>query len=147
MPGRRVHTARTRPWPPAWSEALESSLPRGETRYMRGTRPAAGREITLFGRCGALAAEPCSPSMAASASPRRHRVLVAVVLALAVITGFFAMFSVWANRQALNTDNWENTSSQLLANKNIQNAVGAYLVNELFTSVDVPAELQKLLPP
>src|SRR3954447_6876004 len=85
--------------------------------------------------------------MAASTSPRKHRVIVAVVLALALITGFFAMFSVWANRQALNTDNWENTSSQLLANKNIQNAVGAYLVNELFTSVDVPAELQKLLPP
>jgi hypothetical protein len=78
---------------------------------------------------------------------RKHRVLVTVLLVVALVCGLFAMFAVWANRQALNTENWTNTSSELLANKNIQNAVGAYLVDELFTSVDVKAELQQALPP
>jgi hypothetical protein len=78
---------------------------------------------------------------------RSHRVLVRVLLALAVVTGLVWMFALWANRQALNTDNWTTTSSRLLANKNIQNALGAYLVDQLFTSVNVQQQLQNVLPP
>ena len=57
-----------------------------------------------------------------------------MLFTLATIIGIFAVLAVWANRQALNTDNWTNTSSQLLANKKIQTAVAAYAVNELFSS-------------
>src|SRR3954447_3719714 len=78
---------------------------------------------------------------------RRRRVLVGTLLALAVVTGLFAMFAVWTNRQALNTDNWTKTSGDLLANKHVQNAVGAYLVSELFRSTDIQAEIQNVLPP
>lgn len=78
---------------------------------------------------------------------RRHRLLVGALLAAAVVIGLFAMFAVWANRQALNTENWTNTSSEVLADQDVQKAVGAYLVDELFTSVDVTAELQRVLPP
>src|SRR3954469_8302117 len=83
----------------------------------------------------------------APSSHRRRRVLVGTLLALAVVTGLVAMFAVWANRQALNTDNWTKTSGDLLANKHVQDAVGAYLVSELFASTDVQAEIQKVLPP
>jgi hypothetical protein len=76
----------------------------------------------------------------------RHRVLVSVLLVLAVVCGLFAMFAVWANRQALNTENWTNTSGDLLANKNVQNAVGAYMVDQLFSNVDVAGEIRQLLP-
>jgi hypothetical protein len=78
---------------------------------------------------------------------RRHRVLVRVLFVVAVVTGLVAMFAVWANRQVLNTDHWTNTSSKLLANQNIRNALGAYLVDQLFTSVNVQQELQSILPP
>ncbi|HEX8854251.1 MAG TPA: hypothetical protein VF752_01525 [Thermoleophilaceae bacterium] len=78
---------------------------------------------------------------------RQHRVLVASLLALAFVVGLVASLSLWANRQALNTDNWVDTSSRLLADQKIQQAVGAYLVDELFSSVDVSAELQQVLPP
>lgn len=78
---------------------------------------------------------------------RPHRVLVAVLLSLAFVTGLVGMFAVWVNRQALNTDNWTHTSSQLLENKNVQKALSAYLVDELFSNVDVAGELQKVLPP
>jgi hypothetical protein len=77
---------------------------------------------------------------------RRHKVLVRVLFAVAVVTGLVAMFAVWANRQALNTDNWTKTSSRLLANQNIRNALGAYMVDQLFSNVDVAGQLRVVLP-
>ncbi|MFL5883463.1 MAG: SHOCT domain-containing protein [Thermoleophilaceae bacterium] len=78
---------------------------------------------------------------------RRHRVLVPVIFVLATLVGLVAMFSVWASRQALNTDNWTKTSGDMLANKNIRTAVGAYMVDQLFTNVDVAGQLRSALPP
>lgn len=88
---------------------------------------------------------PTPPTPPAVARPRR-RALVTTLLVIAVITGLIAMFAVWVNRQALNTDNWTQTSSELLADPEIQAALGAYLVDELFRSVDVAGELKQALP-
>jgi hypothetical protein len=77
---------------------------------------------------------------------RHHRWWVTTVFALAVVTGLIAILSTWVKRQALDTGNWTDTSSQLLADKNVQTAVGAYLVNELFTNVDVAGQLRSTLP-
>ena len=44
-------------------------------------------------------------------------------LALVVIGGvltFAAIFSIWINRQALNTDNWVDTSDRLLENEEVR---------------------------
>jgi hypothetical protein len=91
-----------------------------------------------------------SPSPTAAAvsapSPHRHRVLIATLFVLATLVGIVAVHAVWANRQALNTDNWTNTSSQLLANKQIQTAVAGYAVNQLFSSGAPQAELKSVLP-
>jgi hypothetical protein len=76
----------------------------------------------------------------------RHRALIATLFVLATLVGIVAVHAVWANRQALNTDNWTNTSSQLLANKQIQTAVAAYAVNQLFSSGVPQAELKSVLP-
>jgi hypothetical protein len=79
-------------------------------------------------------------------SGHRHRVLVAVLLTLAVVMGFVAIFSTWVKRQALDTNNWTDTSSHLLADKKIQTVLGGYLVNELFSNVDVAGQLRAALP-
>jgi hypothetical protein len=92
-------------------------------------------------------ADPPPDAEPAADGRRRRRVLVSLLLAAAVVVGFVAMFSVWANRQALNTDNWTDTSSRLLADPKIQAAVGAYMVDELFSNVDVAAQLRQVLPP
>lgn len=84
-------------------------------------------------------------SVAAHAT-RPHRRLVAATLAVATVIGFFACFAVWVNRQALNTDNWTKTSTQVLADPQVQAALSVYLVNELFASAEVPARLQTALP-
>ena len=77
---------------------------------------------------------------------RTHRFLVPSLIAVATIVWFAAAFSVWVNRQALNTDNWTKTSGKLLASKKVDTALGAYLVNQLFTNVDVQGALQQRLP-
>ncbi len=77
---------------------------------------------------------------------RSHRFLVGTLVTLATIVGVVAVLAVWTNRQVLNTDNWTHTSSQLLANKQIQTALSAYLVTELFKTVNVEAELKSKLP-
>ena len=83
----------------------------------------------------------------AARPPRHHRGLVATLFVLATVLGILAVNAVWVNRQVLNTDNWTNTSSQLLANKQIQTAVAAYAVNQLFSSGVPQAEIKAVLPP
>ncbi len=58
-----------------------------------------------------------------------------------------ACFATWAERQALTTDDWVDTSGRLLENKAIQAALANYAVDQLYANVDVSAELQKALPP
>lgn len=94
----------------------------------------------------AAAETPPETSATPTVARRRHRVLVPVLLAAAIVTGLLAMFAVWANRQALNTENWTETSSELLADPAIQDALGAYMVDELFRNVDVAGELRQALP-
>ncbi len=86
------------------------------------------------------------PSDAAPARKSAHRVLVPVLLVLATIVGIAGAFAVWVNRQALNTTNWASTSGKILDDQQVQTAVSAYIVRELFSNVDVPAALQTALP-
>jgi hypothetical protein len=69
------------------------------------------------------------------------------LLTLATIVGVVAVLSTWVKREALDTNNWTNTSSKLLADPAIREAVGGYLVNELFSSTDVAGRLRAALPP
>src|SRR3954469_9484009 len=78
---------------------------------------------------------------------RAHRFLVPTLLVLATLNGFTGSFAIWMNRQALNTDHWATTSGKLLGDKKIQAALSAYMVNELFSNVDVASELKGVLPP
>jgi hypothetical protein len=76
---------------------------------------------------------------------RRGPALSLVVLASVV--AFVAIFSVWVNRQVLNTDNWTATSSRLLEEKVIRDRVAGFLVDQLYANVDVQAEIRDALPP
>jgi hypothetical protein len=94
---------------------------------------------------GSEATSASAPS--AGGGPRRHRWLVGVLFGLATLVGVFAVLAVWANRQALNTDNWTSTSSQLLANPQVQTAVASYAVAQLFASGVPQAQIKAVLPP
>jgi len=64
-----------------------------------------------------------------------------------VICGLIAILSTYVRRQALDTNNWTNTSTKLLEDKNIQNALGAFMVDSIFSNVDVKTQLEGALPP
>ena len=69
------------------------------------------------------------------------------MIVLATVIGLVAVLSIWANRQALETDNWTETSSELLENEEVRDQISAFMVDTLFTNVDVQAELEQRLPP
>ena len=78
-------------------------------------------------------------------APRRWYVTALVVLA-SVLT-FLALFATWIDQQVFDTDEWTETSTELLADDEIRGALSVYLTDELFKNVDVAAELEALLPP
>jgi Short C-terminal domain len=76
-----------------------------------------------------------------------HPRIVVALLLIATLLAFAAIFSIWVNRQALNTDNWVSTSDKLLQNEEVKTQLSNYLADELFANVDVQAELEKTFPP
>ena len=75
-----------------------------------------------------------------------RRIGVAALLVVATLLWTAAGFSVWAKRQALDTDNWVNTSSELLEDEQIRQALGVFIVNELFQSAEVQTRIEDALP-
>ena len=76
-----------------------------------------------------------------------HKKLVRGLIALGTVLAVLAIFAVWADRQALDTDEWVDTSGKLLEEEEVQSALSGYLVNELYANVDVEARLEQRLPP
>jgi len=83
----------------------------------------------------------------ASDHSARRRLLPLTLITLASVLAFLAIFALWANRQLLDTDNWTETSSELLENDEIRGQLAIFLIDELYTNVDVPAELAEAFPP
>jgi hypothetical protein len=84
------------------------------------------------------ATEPQSPP------GRAHRRLALLLIFVASLLTLLAIFAVWANRQLLNTDNWTETSSELIENDAIRTQISTFLVDELYTNVDVKGELEQV---
>lgn len=78
--------------------------------------------------------------------PRTHRVAVPLLLVIGTLVAVLASSAVWINRQVMDTDNWTNTSSQLLEDTAIRGAVSGYLVDQLYANVDVAGQIQSALP-
>jgi hypothetical protein len=81
-----------------------------------------------------------------SGSAGTRRALPMALVVLATVIAFFSVFAIWAKRQLLETDTWTNTSSRLLENEDIRDAVADYLVTQLYANVNVEGELSKALP-
>lgn len=68
------------------------------------------------------------------------------LVVLGSVLAFLSVFAIWVERQALNTDDWVETSDRLIQNSTIRAAVGNYLVDQLYANVDVEQELKSILP-
>jgi hypothetical protein len=75
----------------------------------------------------------------------RRRTVKALVI-VGSILAFVSVFAIWIERQALNTDDWVHTSDRLIQNQKIRSTLGDYLVEQLYSNVNVERELEELLP-
>jgi len=80
-------------------------------------------------------------------SERQRRKAVYLLIFVGSLVAFLAVFAIWAKRQVLETDTWVDTSTELLEDEEIRTALANFMVDELYTNVDVQAELQSGLPP
>jgi transposase-like protein len=73
-------------------------------------------------------------------------VLVWSLVVLASLLLIVSMAANWVQREALDTDQVADTTDQILADHDVQQALSIYLVDQLYANVDVTAEIQQELP-
>lgn len=77
---------------------------------------------------------------------RGRRRLVRALIAIGSLLAFLSVFAIWVERQALNTNDWVDTSGRLIENSTVRETVADYLVDQLYENVDVEQELSEILP-
>jgi hypothetical protein len=77
---------------------------------------------------------------------RARRRTVKGLVVLGSVLAFLSVFAIWVERQALNTDDWVETSERLIEDETIRTALADYLVDQLYENVDVEKELSERLP-
>jgi hypothetical protein len=82
--------------------------------------------------------------MSAAERPNKGwvRFLTIVIAVLTVL----AILSTWVDRQVFDSQEWGQTSLEMLQDPAIQDQVASYAVDELYANVDVEAELEDILP-
>jgi hypothetical protein len=80
-------------------------------------------------------------------SPRTRTILVWGLLVLGALILLVGSLTVWVKRQALDTDAWVNSSTELLDDEDVRNALSIYVVDQLYQYGDVESRLEERLPP
>src|SRR3954453_18144274 len=88
-----------------------------------------------------------APQREGARLPRGRRYAIRALLVTGTLLAVLSIFAGFANRQALNADNWADTSSALLDNKEIRTQVAGFLVDQVYANVDVKAQVENALPP
>ncbi len=78
---------------------------------------------------------------------RGRRIGVAALLVIATLLTTAFGFGLWAKRQALEKENWVDTSGALLEDEEIRTAVGLFIIDRLYQSDEVAARIAEVLPP
>jgi hypothetical protein len=72
---------------------------------------------------------------------------VAALLVVGTLLWTAFGLGLWAKRQALETDEWVNTSGRLLENESVRTALAVFIVDQLYNSAAVKDRLEEALPP
>jgi Short C-terminal domain len=76
-----------------------------------------------------------------------RRIGVTALLVIATLLWIGLGFGIWANRQALDSENWVDTSTALLEDEDIRTAVGLFIIDRLYQSDQVAERIETVLPP
>src|SRR5829696_7631063 len=77
---------------------------------------------------------------------RGRRRWVKGLVAFGSFLAFLSVFAIWVERQALDTDDWVQTSDKLIQDRTIRATLADYLVDQLYANVDLEKELEEKLP-
>jgi hypothetical protein len=97
-------------------------------------------------------AEP-APESAPSAPTKRkrriswRRIVSPLCTVLASILLFVSVLAIWINFSALDTDEFAETSTEILADPDVQTVLAPFIVNEAFSSLPIGQDIGKSLPP
>lgn len=80
-------------------------------------------------------------------TPRRRKALVYTLIGLACVLTLASSLTIWVQRQLLDTDRWVDTSSQLLQEEEVREAIAQRLVDGVFEGNQVEERLADRLPP
>ncbi len=82
-----------------------------------------------------------------AAGPSKTRILIArILVVLGALIAVVALLAGYVRYQALDTETFKGTASELIADDEVRNQIGARMVDELFANVDVAGELESTLP-
>jgi hypothetical protein len=76
----------------------------------------------------------------------RRRALIWALIVVASLIGLGSILTTWVQRQMLDEQSWKDASAELVADPQVREAVSIYVVDQLYTNVDVPAALAERLP-
>jgi len=79
-------------------------------------------------------------------SSRSRRIGVWILVVLATLITFGSAAEVWVKHQLLDTPAWVRASDKLLADQAVKSALSEYIVDQVYTNVDVQQQLSDKLP-
>jgi len=77
---------------------------------------------------------------------RARRIGVVLLILMASVLLFGTAADVWVKRQVLSTPKWVAASDKILADPKVQAALATYIVDEIYSNVDVESALEDELP-
>ena len=80
------------------------------------------------------------------AEERPHRGWVRFLTILVGVITVIAILATWVDRQVFDTEEFGDTSVEMLQNKEIRDAIATYAVDELYANVNVDKALKDVLP-
>lgn len=88
-----------------------------------------------------------APTPGAGGEARRGRSwLPGAIVALATVLAVISTLTTWVRSEVLDTDQWVDVSTSLLAEPEVQDALSTYLSERLFETVDLETQLADALP-
>jgi hypothetical protein len=78
---------------------------------------------------------------------RRHRKLVWFLVVFASVVLLLSMLANWVQTQVLSSGKLGDQTEQILKNKDVQEQLSIFAVDQLYANVDVQAQIQQKLPP
>jgi hypothetical protein len=90
---------------------------------------------------------PDRSAVSQTGNSRGRKLALAVLVFLGSLMLCVAIFATWVDRVALDSSNWSDTSTQALQQPAVRTALSEYLVDQLYSNVNVPAALSQALPP